>query len=289
MNDDQVTIFYEFPRIDPKANFAVELESEGAKGYVYMGGVLNTTSSGMPIYAKVRGKAAEYAYHFLPQPSTGADLLNQLNSEGAQGYRLTRRIFSSSGSLNAYIKETSRSSTQYDYRYLPPPNELDVFFQQTNEQGADGYRYWGSYNLPGYSSIYVKDLSQYLSSYVYEPTSTVSSSEEFLTKTNALGQQGYRFVSFQAVISQTKQSPNGIPLWWVFPLYYKDITQAGTYKYKVMPNPKSFPADITQLNEQAEQGYLFIGTQKFTATDDVILYYNWGEGAYDGLEIDAGF
>ncbi|CAF1453848.1 unnamed protein product, partial [Adineta ricciae] len=204
--------------------------------------------------------------------------------------RLKRRIFTATGYYNAYVKNSHRSDVQYAYQYFPLPSDPDVFWTLLNEQGAQGYRFWGFYNKDNRSALFINDLSQGSANYNYAPLSDIpKTATEFLEKTNDLGEQGYRFAAFSYIVSQTQKTANGKPVVWNFILYCRDQSQYKTYRYKTLPLAASIPDSINQLKEQADQGYLFVMTPLFGESDWVNFYLDWETAKSDALDIDGGF
>ena len=63
----------------------------GAMGYVYKGRintVTNETSASSYVYINIDNSKAPYQFRALLAPSTSADLLKQVNEQGAKGFRL---------------------------------------------------------------------------------------------------------------------------------------------------------------------------------------------------------
>lgn len=281
-------ILYDYPRfnssVTPEEGYALE----GKKGYVFLTSVYNASYATQSVYVNVRGPSSEYVFHFVREPESGEALLEQLNCQGQQGYRLKRTFYYRTGNIVVYIKDMSREDAKYVYRYTPPPNQLDVFVDETVKQGLDGYRYLRFYNRPGFSSLYIKDLSGADTSYDYKILPLASSSEQFIVDTNELSEQGYRFVRVDYIVSQTEKTPTGMTKVWNFALYYKDVNGDASYSYKVLPNANAFPAHLDQLNEQAESGYIFIQSSTF-GQDNAFIYLNWAQCNCEYIDIDGGF
>jgi hypothetical protein len=108
------------------------------------------------LYIKNNASKATYDYHILAWPSTQNDLLNQLNSEGAKGYRALASGLYMAPNATIYIKDQTQAAT-FTYRLLTGSTRPTV--AQKNSQGAQGYAYWGAIAVPGTGSmgnLYVK-------------------------------------------------------------------------------------------------------------------------------------
>ena len=121
-----VKISYDFPAKNTSLTYTDLLAFEGAKGYVYLGFVMDKNYASQNVFVNLNGWSSEYSYEFLPEPATGDELLSQLLNEGSRSYRLKRRIFARTGNSNGYVKNLNREEIQYTYQYLPPPDDIDV-------------------------------------------------------------------------------------------------------------------------------------------------------------------
>lgn len=128
-------------------DFLNHLNEQGASGARYVGdwsfrpepGVIKFRS----IFEVVDG--ARYVYEALPRPLSNAELLAQLNAQGAKGYRL----FSIAASIGAagvitqwiYVKDSNQAS-KFAYQILErPTNATDYLLQLKSQAERDAVIY----------------------------------------------------------------------------------------------------------------------------------------------------
>ena len=161
---------------------------------------------------------------FFAKPSTAPDLLKQLSSQGAKGFRLKTYLFNDTTTLLVSVRDTSRPSAKYSYRYGQCVSSLDALFAQINTNAAQGYRLYGPLRLENSCQIFIKDKSR-KSTFVYEMVPNPDTLKNFLAEANQLGARGYR----HAGDTLADLSSSGTDFYSTFPLYYRDKTQKGLY------------------------------------------------------------
>lgn len=237
-----------------------QLSAQGARGYYFYGtegfGSSNT-SNFRNVY--VKDSNSTYTYEVLPDQTTAATLLAQMNSQGARGFD-----FYGPTTLGViYVKENGTSTT-YTHQFLNAFNTNTGFLNQANTQGTSGYFYAGGYIFPGNSqeyAIYTK-LSSSNATYSYRLQPTVSDpgvASDLITQANAQGQEGYKFLGGQFFtgepVSSATRSRN---------LYVKDTAQSASFTWKALDTVTSSGAFLTQANtEGASSSYYWGGWASF--------------------------
>jgi hypothetical protein len=237
-----------------------QLSAQGARGY-YFYGTEGFSSSNTNDFRNlyVKDSNTTYTYEVLPDQTTAATLLAQMNSQGARGFD-----FYGPTTLGViYIKENGSQAT-YTYQFLNASSTNAGFLSQANAQGTNGYFYAGGYIFPGNSqqyAIYTK-LSNSNAVYSYRLLPTVSDpgvANDLVTQANAQGQEGYKFIGGEFFegepVGSATRSRN---------LYVKDTTQAATFSWKALDVANSSSTFLTQANtEGASNSYYWGGWASF--------------------------
>ncbi|MEO7057263.1 MAG: hypothetical protein ABI143_10690 [Caldimonas sp.] len=150
-------IYNVLPVAASSTDFLAQANAQGANGYYATGAAYMVGASTVTIYEKASAGNARYAYEVLANSTTDADLLAQLNAEGARGYRFRTSFVFSDGTKNVYEKDTSQASS-FVFSNRASQTNSTAYIQQANAQGATGEALVGDYVLPSgtISTLYVK-------------------------------------------------------------------------------------------------------------------------------------
>lgn len=242
------------------------------------------------------GTATAVLYEGVLTPSniSRANLLSQLNAQGARGFSYYSPNIAGNDVFNFYAKD---SSTTFSYEILDLPNSSNDLSSQLNSQGARGFALYGPSTQ---GMIFGKESAN--ATYSYRTFLSATTTAAFLTQINAQGSEGYVYVgsyvpdtnsgtaysAFEkinntnsvysyrtltmadteaALISQiNQQGAEGYKYTGAqfvnsfFNLYVKDTSQNATFAWKVMPLSTSMNALVTQANTEGSQGNVFWAT-----------------------------
>ncbi|CAF4031571.1 unnamed protein product [Adineta steineri] len=147
------------------------------------------------------------------------------------------------------VRNKARPNAAYQCQTPPKSSNADDFVQQVKTQGANGYKIYGF--GPQNTILYCKDTSL-SSTFEYVTTPFANFSADFEPQVNELGAKGYRYsriIYFAPVF---------------VPLYCKDSSLPDVkYSYKVIQQPDALEDFPQQLNEQGQEGFLYLGTTQF--------------------------
>ena len=258
----------------------------GADGYVYKSSIVTTASDGSNsssgIFLKIDDSNSPYEYKLVADIAELPPFLVQLNEQGTAGYRSKAYLFNGTQPFNVYVRDASRPSAKYFHRYGRCVSNPDELFVQINRYGAQGYRLLGSLTSVDFCTVYIKDTSK-KPKFVYKMVPQLTVIDDFLTKTNELGAQGYRY---PGLINTTLVS-NGTISQQPVPLYYRDKTQKDcTFSYTSAPLPTSPDALLALLEKQEAKGFN-IGGPFPTSTGQVLIFEKIRNCQYKSLNIDA--
>ena len=238
------------------------------------------TSSGL--FLNIDHSKLSYQYSldvFFINPSS---LLKQLNTHGRKGYRLKSALFNGTTFLFVYVRDLSRSSANYTYRYGDCVSNLADLFAQINEYGDQGYRPFQSFHVDDFCLIYIRDTSV-KSQFVYKMVPEFNKTADYLAKLNALGALGYRnpSVATVALVSKGTASEQRVPF------YYRDKTQKDcTFSYTSAPLPNSPDKLLALLKKEEAKGFVFTGGLDAT-TGEVLTFVKIRNCDYKSINIDG--
>lgn len=129
------------------AGFLQEANAQGANGYLNLAPGFMVGTETVAIYEKGSAGGARYAYEFPSSPGSDADLLAQLNGQGARGFRFRSPYSFSDRSGLLYVQDGSQSST-FSFSALDPADGSAKWMEQVNAQGAQGHGLIGDYMMP---------------------------------------------------------------------------------------------------------------------------------------------
>ena len=126
------------PATDNVSDQVVQASQRGQSGYLLiLPRIARVSVNGADLYnlyVKNNSSNAVYVYESNTSVTLDKELLAQLNSEGAKGYRTLP------GNWRIYVKDQSQNAT---FAYQSAPENLTL--DQMNSYGMQGYAYWGQY------------------------------------------------------------------------------------------------------------------------------------------------
>ncbi|WP_427772007.1 hypothetical protein [Comamonas thiooxydans] len=190
-----------------------------------------------------------------------AQMLNDANSMGADGYALFSSLAGSIGPTGAvigdfYLTDTAHAGRKFSYVNPAAQPSRTAFLAQLNQQGSRGYMYKSDAVFNDVSdnrSVYVKDNSRSDQFSYRTVTPVATTAEAFATELNGQGAEGYRYLGPQIVNNE------------LFSLYAKR-NDSVTYTYQVDKlGSASSAADAaamrTRLAPKGADGWFIRGTQ----------------------------
>ncbi|CAF1467721.1 unnamed protein product [Adineta steineri] len=249
-NTPPVTSYQVLPILDDFTALTSQYTQLGSQGYTDAGSVWSGDYSTMGnIFVQIQKSSTLYDYHFIPRVTAVQDFLGILNKEGASGYRILITKYTTSGPYYILVRNKARPNAAYQCQTPPKSSNADDFVQQVKTQGANGYKLYGF--GPQNTMLYCKDTSL-SSTFEYVTTPFANFSADFESQVNELGAKGYRYsriIYFAPVF---------------VPLYYKDSSLPDVkYSYKVIQQSDAWEDFPQQLNEQGQEGFLYLGTTQF--------------------------
>ncbi|NIE56326.1 MULTISPECIES: hypothetical protein [unclassified Burkholderia] len=238
-----------------KASFLTLVNSEGAKGYRYLGDYYYSSSNGGTQSIFVNdGTAQTYTYQLQNAPADMTSFVNTANAQGSSGYRYEGPL--TYGDL--YRKDGGSSAT-YTYTATGLPADANAFLTQANGQGQSGYWFLGPIAVASVqANIYMKNNAS-SATYTYDalaPTSTVS---DFIAQANSEGAKGYRAKGAMAF---------GTAISWV---YVKDQTQSPTFTYQSAAIQSTGASFVQQSNTFGGQGSAYLSDMALGTTPPLAM------------------
>ncbi|VWC58200.1 MULTISPECIES: hypothetical protein [Burkholderia] len=231
------------PPATDQASFLTLLNSEGAKGYRYLGDYYYSASNGgsQSIFVS-DGTVQTYTYVLQSAPADMTGFVSQANAQGASGYRYEGPL-----TYGYLYRKDGGSSATYTYTTTGLPADTNAFLTQANGQGQSGYWFLGPMMVGSVqANVYMKNNASN-ATYTYDalvPTTTVA---DFIAQANSEGAKGYRAkggMLFGSTIS------------WV---YVKDQTQSPTFTYQSAAIQTTGASFVQQSNTLGAQGNAYLG------------------------------
>ena len=211
------------------------------------------------------GAAAGVVYESAPNPTSPADLLAQLNTQGANGYAWVNPIALPGDAGAEFALYAKAATATYTYEVLAMPGTLSDTLTQANAEGARGFARvspvmagLSSGGIPNEVIIYRHTVGS-SAVYTYESLTPPTTDADFLAQANAEGARGFFFNSVAA-------EPG--PLTAAF--YGKDSSSTAIYAYTTQPLNGSSEAFLAQANAQGALGYLFFSAYFFNGQTSTI-------------------
>lgn len=159
------------PASSPDA-FVSEANSEGALGLWYVGPI-SVGGTQQDLFMGDAAATRTYGFQQLPAVTNQTDFMNQLDAQGAQGYRYKGQIALGGTAVNLYVKDLSESATfAYQAEPTPIPADANALVKQANALNlnyfgllsADGANfeelYFSSDNCAGFLCKTLESLTQ---------------------------------------------------------------------------------------------------------------------------------
>jgi hypothetical protein len=252
-----ISIQYEALASAPNPNnFLALLNQEGAKGYrCFSSDSFLYNGSGPTVFVN-DGVAPTYNYELLIDPinletyddSHPYDFLNQINEEGAKGYRFEGWFSFASSTISTFYalyRKDGGSSATYTYTADVVPGSDDDSLAQANEYGQSGYLFLATISPQhkvsdiGLQNLYMKNNVSG-ATYTYEALPSPSTDDDFVAQANSEGAKGYRSLGGD---------------WFV-----KDQSQSSTFTYQAYPDgaAQTLASLVDIYNNLGAQGYEYI-------------------------------
>ncbi|KVK80138.1 hypothetical protein WS90_02030 [Burkholderia cepacia] len=230
------------PTAADQASFLTLLNSEGAKGYRYLGDYYYNASSGGSRSIFVNdGTAQTYTYQLQSTPGDWTTFLDQANTQGANGYRYEGPL-----TYGYLYRKDGGSSATYTYTTTGLPADPNAFLTQANGQGQSGYWFLGPMVIGSVqANVYMKNNAS-SATYTYDALVPTTSVSDFIAQANSEGAKGYRAkggMLFGSTIS------------WV---YVKDQTQSPTFTYQSAAIQSTGASFVQQSNTFGAHGAAYL-------------------------------
>jgi hypothetical protein len=180
------------------------------------------------------------SYEGLDFTASRADLLAQINAQGARSFNFFGPNQLSSAFFNFYYKDNSNT---YVGEILDTPTTRADLLAQMNAQGAKGFLYWGPETV---GTIYIKESDN--ATYTYRVLDATDTALGFQTQANAQGAEGFFYLGEDSLGNLYGKSSLGNP----------------KYDYRVLAEPADNAARLSQANTQGQEGYKFNGAYVFS-------------------------
>ncbi|UEP23704.1 hypothetical protein LL999_26140 [Burkholderia ambifaria] len=229
-------------------SFLTLLNSEGAKGYRYLGDYYyDATSGGTRSIFVNDGTAQTYTYQLQSPPADWAGFLSQANGQGANGYR-----YEGPYSYGDVYRKDGASSATYTYTTTGLPGDPSAFLTQANAQGQSGYWFLSAMVVGSVqANVYMKNNASN-ATYTYDALTPAANINDFIAQANSEGAKGYRAKGGQVF---------GSTMSWI---YVKDQTQSPTFSYQSAATQSTGATFVQQANDFGAQGNAYLGELAFT-------------------------
>lgn len=214
-----------------------------------LAGILLISLAGCVVGSGSGGSTAT-TYEALSPVSARADLLNQLNAQGARGYFFlgSNGYGSSVTRITEFVNLYARvSNVSYNYEILDAPVNSGQLLAQMNAQGERGFQLYGP-TTSGF--IYMKESGS-SKKYLYDLSMATDTVAGFLNQANAKGADAFYSIG-SYVISATSTAYN---------IYAKESGSNARYEYLAQPafDPSTPEVLEAQVNALGLLGYKFRG------------------------------
>ncbi|WP_322079016.1 hypothetical protein [Burkholderia cepacia] len=242
------------PTAADQASFLTLLNSEGAKGYRYLGDYYYNASSGGSRSIFVNdGTAQTYTYQLQSTPGDWTTFLNQANTQGTNGYRYEGPL-----TYGYLYRKDGGSSATYTYTTTGLPADPNAFLTQANGQGQSGYWFLGPMVIGSVqANVYMKNNASG-ATYTYDALAPTTNVSDFIAQANSEGAKGYRAkggMLFGSTIS------------WV---YVKDQTQSPTFTYQSAAIQSTGASFVQQANGFGAQGSAYLSDIALGTTPPIV-------------------
>ena len=210
-------------------------------------------------YARDEGGNTEWKAEAAPDNSTA--LRQQLEAQGALGYRFVSS-YSVGGSIsNLYVKEAGKSAI-LNYTLEKEATTSTGLLAQANGKGSGGYMMRSTQALnDGTFTLFEYDSSRTSARYEYKLETAQDTLAKELAQYKAQGQAGYRFL--QPMVTGDGQ----------FNLYGRDTSQSARFDWESLIDSATTLAELLkQSNDQGAKGYRYVGGMSYGTQESYNLY-----------------
>lgn len=228
--------------------FLAQANAQGARGFRFLSGMGFGDPANLTVsHVFVKDLPTTYAFEARSTATSAAELQDQLNAQGARGFRWAGPYTAGSSFFELYRQEPG-SATNYSYTVVPAVASTAEFLVEANGLGASGYYLTGPAYFVGPESrrIYER-ASSGSGTYVYEALDEPGSADGFLAQLNAQGARGFRLRSALIFSEGTRL------------VYEKDSAQSAQFAYHALNPSDSSAAFVAQANAEGERGATLAG------------------------------
>jgi hypothetical protein len=243
------TFLYEqLPYPADTAGFLNDLNTEGAKGFMFLSPLGSGTSVA---HVYVKNGDATYVYELKTPPADAGAFLSQANEAGSRGLRWVGAMSvggTAPTTVMMYRKDSDVDAT-YTYRTEASATDKDAFLSQVNAQGAAGYFNTApGYFFGGVNTAVFEKSSAGGATYAYELGDTTTDTNGALAQFEEKGARGFRY-----------RFPYLLGGGFSGSVFVKDLSQSSTFNYQALSDEATLDADIAQSNAVGANGYGFVG------------------------------
>jgi hypothetical protein len=192
------------------------------------------------------------------EASTALKAQSDLNVQGALGYLYLGDYALSNGIYSQYVKNLSKPTT-YSYEFALFQSNVTSALTLMNERGSKGSYMYGTYYFSeGSQALFIHDNNN-THKFTYKANADVSSSQDFISKSNSDGKLGFRFVG-------SYMFSDGIKL-----LYVSENISSANFDYQLVKVSDTSNAFVLQANAMGKNGYRYTGSYAFS--DGIFAIY----------------
>lgn len=192
-----------------------------------------------------------FLYEQVPYPADDAAFLNDLNTEGAKGFRFLGALTAAQSGAGANVYYKTGDIT-YVYETKAAPADADAFVAQANEAGGRGYRWAGASSVNNVPVMIYRKDSGTDATYTYRTEAAAASRSDFITRANAQGAEGY----FNTAPAYGFGSA-------MVAVFEKSSVGNSTFAYEVKDDASDVDATLAQFEEAGARGFRFRGPYSF--------------------------
>jgi hypothetical protein len=189
--------------------------------------------------------ASTFLYEQVPYPADGAAFLNDLNNEGAKGFRFLGPLGSAPSAANVYVKT---GSTTYVYETQSEPANSSAFLSQANDAGSRGFRWVGMTSANGVAVMMYRKDSGSDATYTYRTEGPASNKADYISRGNAQGSEGYYNTAPMIVFGSSTVS-----------VFEKSSVGNSTFAYEVLDPAGDTAGALAQFTEEGARGFRYRG------------------------------
>jgi len=234
------------PSTGSKQEFLSQVNEEGAKGFRFLSPLgFDGGANSQALFSKDADTTYTFVAKDLDLTAEVSDFQNELNEQGAQGYRWAGPLFLGDAGATVYRKDAS--ATTYSYVVQSQGSAAADFLAQANNLGASGYYITGPGYAVGSDAVTVFEKASTGAAYAYELLEPAGNENDFWEQLNAQGKRGFRFRTTYAFSDGARV------------IYEKDTTQSSSFVFYGL-DPQGTVSDfLSQANAEGKKGSAWIG------------------------------